>query len=265
VISQREEPWGRKWEFEAESAVLRRRDVPLRPGDPGGNLLALLHDVSHLHAGELLVSARSAAVQEIHHRVKNNLQTISSLLRMQARRESSPQAVESLRTAIGRVLSVAFVHEALSREGADEVDLKALAGTLVEAALHGAQREGPDLTYTVLGPRLLLPAARASQVALILNELIQNAVKHAFPGGRTGAITIRFDASPDTITVCVRDDGVGLPGDFDLQKTTRLGLQITRRIVESDLGGELDISGDGGTTVTLRAPAALARPETEQP
>ncbi len=263
VISQREQPWGREGEFEAGGTVFCRRDVPLRPDRKDSPLLTLLQDVSHLHAGALLVSARSAAVQEIHHRIKNNLQTISSLLRMQARRETSPRAVESLRTAISRVLSVAFVHEALSRDGADEVDLKALATTLVEAAIHGVQRDGPPLTYAVLGPRLMLPAARASQVALVLNELIQNAVKHAFPGERSGGVTVRFDPSPEGVTVTVRDDGVGLPPGFSLPRATTLGLQITQRIVESDLGGTLELSQNGGTTAVIRLPTILAPGETE--
>jgi len=261
VISQREDFWGSEREFGVGSAVLRRRDVPLRPGSDAGPVLTLVQDVSHLHARELLVSARSAAIQEIHHRIKNNLQTISSLLRMQARRETSPQTVESLRTAISRVLSVAFVHEALSREGADEVDLKALATTLVEAAIHGAQRDGPPLTYAVLGPRLMLPAAKASQVALVLNELTQNAVKHAFPGTRSGGITVRFDPGPEGVTVTVRDDGVGLPSGFSLHRSTTLGLQITQRIVESDLGGTLELSQDGGTTVAMKLPTILVHEE----
>ena len=261
VISRRDESWGREWEFGVGNTVLRRRDIPLRPGSEGSPVLTLLQDVSHLHARELLVSARSAAIQEIHHRIKNNLQTISSLLRMQARRETSPQTVESLRTAIGRVLSVALVHEALSREGADEVDLKALATTLVEAAIHGAQRDGPPLTYAVLGPRLMLPAAKASQVALVLNELIQNAVKHAFPGDRSGGITIWFEPSPEAVTVTVRDDGVGLPPGFRLDRSTTLGLQITQRIVESDLGGTLKLIQDGGTTVAMQLPTILVHGE----
>jgi two-component sensor histidine kinase len=263
LISHREERWGREWEFQVAETVLRRRDLPFEPEEEESNILTTIHDVSHLHAAQWRVSSRSAAVQEIHHRIKNNLQTISSLLRMQSRRETSPQARESLRTAIGRVQSVAFVHEALSRDGADEVDLKALAADLLEAALHGAQRESGDLSYAVLGPRLLLPAARASQVALLLNELIQNAIKHAFPLQRGGSITIQFGNSSEATTISVSDNGVGLPDGFDLLKTKTLGLQITRRIVESDLGGALHVASDGGTRVTIRLPSALVEEETE--
>jgi two-component system, sensor histidine kinase PdtaS len=265
VVSEREEAWGREWEFEIGSAIYRRRDLPLGPAESGPALLVVIQDVSHVRTAELLVSARSAAIQEIHHRIKNNLQTISSLLRMQARRETSPQAVDSLRTAIGRVLSVAFVHEALSRDGPDEVDLKALATTLVESALNSARPDGPPITYAVLGPRLALPAAKASQVALVLNELVQNAVKHAFPGGRGGGVTIRLDSDREGYTVTIQDDGVGLPPGFDLRHTASLGLQIAQRIVESDLGGQLQITGNGGTTVVIRLPATLAREETQSP
>ncbi len=262
-ISHVERPWGREWEFEVAGAVLRRRDLPFDPGDERSNVLTTIHDVSHLHAGEWRVSSRSAAIQEIHHRIKNNLQTIGSLLRMQSRRESSPQARESLRTAIGRVQSVAFVHEALSRDGADEVDLKALATELAEAALHGSQRASADITLAVLGPRLLLPAARASQVALVLNELVQNAAKHAFPRGGSGSITIRFDRAAEATTVTVLDDGTGLPDGFDLLKTPTLGLQIAKRIVESDLEGTLELACNGGTRATIGLPPTLVHQEAE--
>lgn len=265
LVSHRDEPWGEEWEFEVSGTVLRRRDLPFEPAERRRNVLTTIHDVTHLHASEWRVSSRSAAIQEIHHRIKNNLQTISSLLRMQSRRETSPLARESLRTAIGRVQSVAFVHEALSRDGADEVDLKTLAADLVEAALHGSQREGPELTCAVLGPRLLLPAARASQVALVLNELIQNAIKHAFPPERGGSITIRFETHPQATTIAVRDDGVGLPQGFDLLKTQTLGLQIAQRIVESDLAGTLEVASNGGTQVTIGLPPALAHQEAEHP
>jgi len=264
VLKQGEEGWGREWEFGVGGTVFRRRDIPLE-AEPADSVLTTIADVTHLHTGQWLVSGRSAALQEIHHRVKNNLQTISSLLRMQARREASEPARESLRTAIGRVQSVAFVHEALSMDAAEEVDLKALASTLADAALHDMQRSRGAITSAVLGPRLWIPAARATQIALVLNEAIQNAAKHAFPDERSGALTIRFEQSADEIAILVQDDGVGLPDGFELSKTRTLGLQIARTIVESDLGGTLELTDDGGACVTMRLPGSLAHQEADSP
>jgi two-component sensor histidine kinase len=264
VLSRGAEVWGPEWEFDVGGTVFRRRDIRLGGGE-SSNVLTTIADVSHLHAGQWMVSTRSAAFQEVHHRIKNNLQTISSLLRMQARRETSERARDSLRTAIGRVQSVAFVHEALSLDGADEVDLKALASTLADAAVHDVQRGRGAITSTVVGPRLLIPAARATQVALVLNEAIQNAVKHAFPDERPGSLTVRFDQSPTEITIVVQDDGVGLADDFALARTQTLGLQIAKAIVESDLGGTLALACDGGTSVTMRLPGSLAHQEADAP
>ncbi|MBM3500917.1 MAG: sensor histidine kinase, partial [Armatimonadetes bacterium] len=264
VLARSEDVGGHTWDFDVAGVVYRRRDVPLdRAGEP--RLLTTLLEVSHLHKGQWPVSTRSAAFQEIHHRVKNNLQTISSLLRMQARREVAGPARESLRTAIGRVQSVAFVHEALSLDGAEEVDLKALASTLAEAALHDMPGPPGRISSAVIGPRLMIPATRATQAALVLNEAIQNAVTHAFPGERGGSLTIRFEAEPDGIRIVIQDDGVGLPAGFLLARSKTLGLQIARTIVESDLGGRLEVAGEAGTRVTMRLPATLAGRESEGP
>ncbi len=264
VLARSEDLWGQALDFDVAGVVFRRRDIRLGP-EATDNVLTTLADVSHLHKGQWPVSTRSAALQEIHHRVKNNLQTISSLLRMQARREIPGPARDSLRTAIGRVQSVAFVHEALSLDGAEEVDLKALASTLAEAALHDTPGGPGRISPAVLGPHLLIPAGRATQAALVLNEAIQNAVKHAFPEGRLGRLTIRFEPAPEHIAIIVQDDGVGLPEGFALPKTKTLGLQIARTIVESDLGGTLEVSGGDGTRVTMRLPASLAHQEAESP
>ena len=264
VLARDEGVWGATWDFDVAGVVFRRRDMRLGP-EASSRLLTTIADVSHLHKGQWLVSTRSAAFQEIHHRVKNNLQTISSLLRMQARRETSGPAKDSLRTAIGRVQSVAFVHEALSLDGAEEVDLKALASTLTEAALHDMPGGPGRITSAVLGPRLMIPAVRATQVALVLNEAIQNAVKHAFPEGRSGSLTVRFEQTAEEIAILIEDDGAGLPDGFSRTRSRTLGLQIARTIVESDLGGTFDVSGDLGTRVALRLPASLAYPEADGP
>jgi two-component sensor histidine kinase len=99
----------------------------------------------------------------------------------------------------------------------------------------------------------------------VLNELVQNAIKHAFPTDRGGSITVRLKSDPQGTTITVCDDGVGLPEGFDLLKTRTLGLQITKRIVESDLGGILEVASHGGTQVTIGLPPALVHQEVEQP
>ena len=92
-----------------------------------------------------------------------------------------------------------------------------------------------------------------------MNELVSNCLKHAFPEGRSGSITIRFEPRPGGTEVTVQDDGVGLPGEFRIETAANLGLQIAQRIVTSDLGGELELHGNGGTTAVVRLPSSVAK------
>jgi two-component system, sensor histidine kinase PdtaS len=206
---------------------------------------------------------KDATIREIHHRVKNNLQTVAALLRLQARRMRAPEASAALHEAVRRVGSIALVHETLSRASAEAVEFDDIARQI--AALAG-ELSAPEarITPVLIGKFGELSATVATPLALVLTELLHNAVEHglALPGGpATGTLEIMADRGPDRLTVTVADNGAGFPDGFDLESTTSLGLQIVRTLVVSELGGTLDISarpGGGGTTVQLHLPLPAA-------
>jgi two-component sensor histidine kinase len=198
---------------------------------------------------------KDATIREIHHRVKNNLQTVAALLRLQARRLSGPEAREALEEAVRRVGSIAIVHETLSHTPEEIVDFDDIAQRV--AAMAGELSDPEARVTPVIAGRFgLLPGAVATPLALVLTELLQNALQHGLvhpPGAApTGTLKVTVDRAPDVLTVTVEDSGVGLPEGFRLDAATSLGLQIVRTLVVSELGGRLEISPrDGGGTAVL--------------
>src|SRR5439155_16483578 len=128
------------------------------------------------------LSIKSAMIQEIHHRVKNNLQTIASLLRLQARRTGSPEVGDMLRETINRILSIAVVHESLSHDESSIIDVKEVCQRIIAEVTQGILDPDKHIHFAIRGTDLPLPAQQATSCALIVNELLQNAVKHAFRG-----------------------------------------------------------------------------------
>ena len=198
---------------------------------------------------------REILLKEIHHRVKNNLQLIASLLSMQARRISDPATLEVFADSQSRVHSMALIHERLYKsESLAEIDfgvyVRALANDLLPS--HAAHPESIRLDIDVVD--IALDLDTAVPCGLIVNELVTNALKYAFPDGREGSIHIGF-AHPESIFVLVvRDDGVGVPKDLDLQQTTSLGLRLVRILTEQ-LEGEISFNTNHqGTEVVITFP-----------
>jgi two-component sensor histidine kinase len=183
----------------------------------------------------------SALVQEMHHRVKNNLQTIAMLLRLQMgeKKELSPEDI--LKETINRVLSIATVHEILSEAGVDRVGtldlIKRVAGTVSGNMIDPAA----DITVTVSGDNVKLASQRATSLALIANELLQNALEHGLAGRERGQVTITLIHRDRQLRLRVEDDGHGLPPDFDPERDLGLGLDIVRTTVTEDMRGKFFI------------------------
>jgi two-component sensor histidine kinase len=241
----------RSGEIEANDAVVRLRAIPLRPGGAHIGALVLVHDVTELRRRERQLVGKDATIREIHHRVKNNLQTVAALLRLQARRLAVPEARAALEESVRRVSSIAVVHETLSGTLDETVDFDRIAdtvaGMVAEVAAVGTVR------FRRTGSFGVLPAEVATPLAMVLTELLQNAVELGLDAG-AGTVTIavvRDEA--DGLRVEVRDDGRGLPSGFSLEGSDRLGLQIVRTLVESELGGRLTLARaeGGGTTATV--------------
>jgi len=187
--------------------------------------------------------------------VKNNLQTVAALLRLQARRSSNDEVRTALTESVRRVASIALVHDTLSMSADERVDLDDVLDRLVPMMLDVAtvnnlvqlRREG------VLGE---LGAELATPLVMVLAELVQNALEHAFAPGAVGSVVVRAQRSAAWLDVLVHDDGGGLPAGFALEHAGGLGLEIVRTLVDAELGGSLSVrpAPGGGTDARLRLP-----------
>lgn len=234
-------------ECERSGIIFLLRCLPLLgAGRVEGGLL-LLRDVTDLRRRDRLLVSKDATIREIHHRVKNNLQTISSLLRLQARRVGPGEGRDALRDAERRVRSIAVVHDFLSRDVADEVRFD----DIVQALVHLAEESVPadrHVELAVVGDVGELPAGVATPLAVVVSELLQNAVAHAFNDCPAGRVELRLAKSDDALSVVVADDGPGLPETFRIEATGRLGLAIVRDLVEGQLLGSLELTSGPGPT-----------------
>jgi two-component sensor histidine kinase/PAS domain-containing protein len=265
--------------------VERRPDVivlfhctPLLAEGTVTGVMVLLRDVTDLRRLDRLLLSKDAAIREVHHRVKNNLQTISSLLRLQARRLEPGKGQEALREAERRVRSIALVHEILSREPGDEVPFAEIISSLVRMAEDSVISSRP-VEIRVSGSLGDVPADVATPLAVVLAELLQNAVEHAFgdrvddhggaddvaqahhpaaSGRPPGHVSVLLANDGYGLTIEVRDDGRGLPPGFDIEATHSLGLSIVRDLVTSQLGGLITMRNEVGTVVDIDVPLRVA-------
>jgi two-component system, sensor histidine kinase PdtaS len=262
----------RETEIESNGSVVQLRSIPLVVNGMRTGALVLVRDVTELRHRERELMTKDATIREIHHRVKNNLQTVAALLRLQARRTRAPEARAALEEAVRRVGSIATVHETLSHTPEEIVDFDDIARRVAAMAGEVSAPEARVIP-TVSGSFGLLPAAIATPLALVLTELLQNALQHglaSWPGPAPGgSVLVRATRFAVELAVTVEDNGAGLPEGFTLDATTSLGLQIVRTLVETELDGQLTIAPrpGGGTRVVVDlpvkavAPASSGRPE----
>ena len=249
-------------EVEGNGSVVQLRAIPLVVGGLRSGALILLRDVTELRHRERELITKDATIREIHHRVKNNLQTVAALLRLQARRLHAAEARAALQEAVRRVGSIAIVHETLSHAPDEIVDFDDIAGRV---AMMAAEVSAPEARVKpgLSGDFGMLPASVATPLALVLTELLQNALQHGLtrPTGapRGGKLEVTARRRSGQLTVTVTDNGAGLPEDFDLNSTASLGLQIVRTLVVAELGGRLEVAPQpgGGTRVLVEVPVQL--------
>ncbi len=234
-----------------ENHVVLRAMPLLQDGDACGAIV-LSRDVSELREKERVISVKDATIREIHHRVKNNLQTIASLLRLQGRRLQSDEAKAALQESVLRIGSIALVHETLSEEPSDVADFGDVARRVAQMISDGLLLPDRGLEIKVGGRTGPLNAAVSTPLAVTLAELLQNAIEHAFPDGRAGTIGVELSGTEEEAVLVVWDDGVGMTSEP--LEGARLGLQILRSLIE-ELGGRVDIRANGGTRVEVRVPA----------
>jgi two-component sensor histidine kinase len=236
-------------------AVVLFRALPLRPAGQAAGALVLVRDVTEVKRRDRALLSKDATIREIHHRVKNNLQTVAALLRLQSRRTSSEEARLALGESVRRVASIAMVHEALSISVDERVDLDQLLDNVLPMVGEVATAES-QVGLSRSGSFGVVVAEIATPLVMVLAELVQNAVGHAFPDGRPGKVELMVERSARWLDIVIRDNGRGLPSGFSLERSDGLGLQIVRTLIESELRGSLSLRGPrtGGTEAVLRIP-----------
>jgi two-component sensor histidine kinase len=234
---------------------LSLRALPLTDHGQRIGAVLLCRDVSELRRRERELMTKDATIREIHHRVKNNLATVAALLRLQARRMDVPEARAALEEAMRRVATISLVHESLSQTLDEQVEL--------DDMLSRALRLAADVASTATRVRTkqtgsfgMVPAQDATPLALVLTELVTNAVEHGFPGREFGVVEIDVERDGSSLRVVVADDGVGMPDDIrSLGRASRSGLgsQIVHTLVTNELGGTIQWNPreGGGTQVVL--------------
>jgi two-component system, sensor histidine kinase PdtaS len=244
-------PW--RTDIESRGVTVSLRTIPLRQQGQRIGAIVLVRDVTEVRHQERELITKDATIREIHHRVKNNLQTVASLLRIQARRTHSDVARESLTQAMRRVAAIAVVHDTLSEGLSQNVDFDEVFARVLMLIAEVASSHSTTVRPTSTGSFGTLPSEYATPLALALTELVTNAVEHGLAGRLDGEVEIVATRNDDTLSVKVRDNGVGL-GEGKVG--SGLGTQIVRTLIQGELGGVIDwhtLQGEG-TEVTIEVP-----------
>lgn len=262
-------------EVERDDTIVMLRCIPLVTAGRVDGAVVLLRDVSDVRIRDRALVSKDATIKEIHHRVKNNLQTISSLLRLQGRRLTEPSAKAAIEESVRRIRSIALVHETLSREDGDDVDFGEVVRPLVRMVEEGLSSPDRPVDLTIEGEGGKLPSPAATSLAVVVTELLQNVLDHAYPPGtlaegERGEVTVSMTHDAVNLQIQVTDDGVGPTEDMDPATSTRLGLSIVRGLV-AELDGTISFEPATtsptrpGTRVRLTVPVVASPPDPDAP
>jgi two-component sensor histidine kinase len=249
-------PW--RTDIETTRAAISLRSIPLTNNGERIGAILLCRDVTELRRQELDLMTKDATIREIHHRVKNNLATVAALLRLQSRRMDAPEARAALEEAMRRVSTISMVHEFLSQTLDENVDLDEMLNRSLRLTVDVAST-GTAVQMIQTGSFGPVPSDHATALALVLTELVANAVEHAFVDARpTGSVWIDVRREGPKLLVRIADDGVGMdPHSSELPHKDQSGLgnQIVRTLVANELNGSItwEPRDGGGTEVVIKA------------
>lgn len=218
--------------------VLEQTIIPVLSGGKTHRRYLFLRDKTEIRRKEQELLVKNSVIKEIHHRVKNNLQAVSGLLRMQARRSDSPEVKAALQEGIHRIESMSLVHEVISHYDEDSISLRTIAEELLRLLKRSMAPAGSTISCEFDGDEIVVSSNQASYISLIINELISNSLEHGFSEGDDGSVTIRaLERSDGQVELIAEDTGRGFDPNFDFQASKRLGLQIIRSLVDNELKG----------------------------
>jgi two-component sensor histidine kinase len=257
-MQPREENWRvslsgktlRRAEFENVGGVVDFLAIPLTEGEKRIGAVVLVHNVTELRRKDRALISKDATIREIHHRVKNNLQTVSALLRLQARRIEDPSASAAIEEAVRRVASIALVHETLSTSSQDTVQFDEVISKIMQSAVELSTRPN-QISIKKSGEFGLVPSIVATPLALVITELVHNALEHGLSESGT-LLELRVEREENSMRVTVIDDGAGVPEGFTLEGNTNLGLQIVNTLTLNELAGSIKfVKPEKGTEVWI--------------
>jgi two-component system, sensor histidine kinase PdtaS len=239
-------------EIKISNRFFQVKKINLGQDDKLTGTFIIMRDLTELREKERELVVKSVAIREIHHRVKNNLQTVASLLRLQMRSEVPEESKIHFSKSLNRILSIASVYEIiLSSSSDDEVDLYSLIRKIGNMLVYGEDHEKKDISIIYKGSRMLVNSSKAVSMALVINELIQNCIKHAFNYQDIGQIEISFYQVCQELEVVVSDNGSG----YSEKVKHSFGLDIVKMMVEHDLGGKFTIERtEYGTSASVKFP-----------
>lgn len=211
-------------------------------------MLVILRDKTRIRQMEDEIAYRAALIHEVHHRVKNNLQTIISLIGLEAAQKKEKEVKAFAGTLTGYIRSMSITYDLLAHTGTESVDLKMMLGQIMDAVLENSNVRSCQIHTEISGDNLKLPEHMASTVALIVNELVTNCIKYAFPDREEGGIFLTIENGEDYSWITVRDDGCGMEKGRE-EGRKGLGLRLVESLVKSSLKGDITISGSEGTSV----------------
>jgi two-component sensor histidine kinase/PAS domain-containing protein len=226
---------------------------PASQAFPVGVLLTI-HDATEARRKEQELKLKSAMLQEIQHRVRNSLQTLIALLRLEARRAGTDETRKVLNESISRILSVAAVHDSLVQLESGVVSLRALSECILNQTAHSLVGENQHIQLQLSGSDINLPAEQATPCALVINELVLNALEHGYGPGRSGSISVTLYDDDNLVAIEIHDDGEALPEGFDVASSGQLGLRIVRTLVEDGLGGKFELRNNHGVSAIVQFP-----------
>ena len=237
--------------------ALRQVMIPVVLGVKWKRGILVLQDKTELRKRDQELLVKNSVIKEVHHRVKNNLQSVAGLLRMQSRRSGSDDVKQALQDSIHRIESMALVHEIVSNFDEDYVALRSIIEELWRLLRQGLGSSEQRIDMEYLGDDIIMSSHKASYVSLVMNELFSNLFKHAFKDRTEGQVQvevrdIRDVENHDMLHITIRDTGCGLPDNFESTRQRRLGLQIIDNLVRNELNGKIFwTSQETGTVVDI--------------